>query len=224
MEVPAAPPNVIPSQTMLVPPVLNGRHVSRENQQKRWQGTKLVNLVTLLDLYPPLYPAHVPHSPPLHQIYHHHSRVEVTGLRPANATKNLRSDQNAAVKYLQKFAWQYSGAPIIEPPKLVVHNLSISSTTTRSESKWRSWMGVEMPVPAEVEVFDGGGDDGDGDGVSADADADGGGEQFSMDDLDDIVASCDGKKSPDPDSLGKSASSEKFRQLLDGVLVLNGLA
>ncbi|KAK7247263.1 hypothetical protein RIF29_42143 [Crotalaria pallida] len=78
VEVPAAPPNVIPSQTTLVPPVLNGRHVSRENQQKRWQGTKLVDPVTLLDLYPPLYPARVPHSSPLHHIYHHHSRVEVT--------------------------------------------------------------------------------------------------------------------------------------------------
>jgi len=77
VKVPATPLHVIATQPVLIPPVLNGRHVSREHQQKRRQGTQFVDPVALLDLHPPLYPSTVTIFPPPHQIYHHHTRVEI---------------------------------------------------------------------------------------------------------------------------------------------------
>ncbi|RYR01763.1 hypothetical protein Ahy_B06g080626 [Arachis hypogaea] len=82
VEVPAASLNVITSQSMLVPPVLDGRHVSREHQKERRQRPELVDPCALLNLHPPLYPLCVPFPPPPHQIHHHHPRVEVAGPTP----------------------------------------------------------------------------------------------------------------------------------------------
>ncbi|RDX92130.1 hypothetical protein CR513_25787, partial [Mucuna pruriens] len=78
VQVTATTPDVIPAQTVLVPAVLNGRHVSREDKQKRRQRTELVDPIALLNLHPPLYPFRVPLLPPLGQIHHHHPCVEVT--------------------------------------------------------------------------------------------------------------------------------------------------
>ena len=77
VQVPATPLHVIATQPMLVPPVLNWRHASREHQQKRRQRTQLVDPIVLLNLHPPLYPLAVPDFPPPHQIYDHHARVEI---------------------------------------------------------------------------------------------------------------------------------------------------
>lgn len=79
VQVPAASPHVVPTQTVLVPPVVNRRHVSREHQQKRRERPELVDpgRPALLDLHPPLDPLRVPEPPPFTQIDHHHPRVEV---------------------------------------------------------------------------------------------------------------------------------------------------
>ncbi|TKY52485.1 hypothetical protein E2542_SST24007 [Spatholobus suberectus] len=77
VQVPATPLHVIATQPVLVPSVLNGRHVSREDQQKRRQRTQLVDPIVFLNLHPPLYPPAVPVPPPPHQIYHHHPGIEV---------------------------------------------------------------------------------------------------------------------------------------------------
>ncbi|PON40550.1 LOW QUALITY PROTEIN: hypothetical protein PanWU01x14_296860 [Parasponia andersonii] len=77
VEVAAAAPDVVAAQAVLVPPVLDGRHVSREDQEERRQRAQLVDSVALLDLHPPFDPPRVPGPPPLDQIHHHHPRVEV---------------------------------------------------------------------------------------------------------------------------------------------------
>jgi len=82
VKVPATPLHVIATQPVLIPPVLNGPHVSREHQQKRRQRTQFVDPVALLDLHPPLYPPTVTVLPPPHQIYHHNTRVEVARPSP----------------------------------------------------------------------------------------------------------------------------------------------
>lgn len=79
MKVPAAPTHVVTAQSVLVPPVLDRRHVAGEHQQERRQRAKLVNAARarLLHLHPPLYAARVTEPPPLPQIHHHHAGIEV---------------------------------------------------------------------------------------------------------------------------------------------------
>ncbi|GER42769.1 DNA binding [Striga asiatica] len=79
VEVPAAPPHVVPAQPVLVPPVLDRRHASGEHQQERRQRAEFVDpaRTRLLRLHPRLYAARVPQPPPFPQIYHHHPRVKV---------------------------------------------------------------------------------------------------------------------------------------------------
>eukprot|EP00268_Persea_americana_P067346 TRINITY_DN9258_c0_g1_i8.p2 TRINITY_DN9258_c0_g1~~TRINITY_DN9258_c0_g1_i8.p2 ORF type:complete len:117 (+),score=12.48 TRINITY_DN9258_c0_g1_i8:283-633(+) len=77
VEIPTAALHVIPSKPVLVPPVLDGRHVSSEDQKERWERSELVNPIALLDLHPPLDPFSESEPPPLHQIDQHHSGVEV---------------------------------------------------------------------------------------------------------------------------------------------------
>lgn len=79
MEVTAAALHIIASQAVLIPPVLDGRHVSRENQKEGWQRSELVDPAVLLDLHPLFDPLGVPAPPPLYQIYDHDAGVKVTG-------------------------------------------------------------------------------------------------------------------------------------------------
>ncbi|GMP32682.1 hypothetical protein CsSME_00006332 [Camellia sinensis var. sinensis] len=60
------------------PPELDGRHVSGAYQQELRERPELVDPTALLDLHPPLDPLRVPEPPPLRQIYHHHTGVDVT--------------------------------------------------------------------------------------------------------------------------------------------------
>ena len=66
MVLPATPLHVIATQPVLIPSVLNGRHVSCKHQHKRWQRTQLIDSIILV----------VPDFLPLHQIYDHHAHVE----------------------------------------------------------------------------------------------------------------------------------------------------
>lgn len=79
VEVPAAAAHIVPTQTVLVPPVLDGRYVSSEDQQEWRQRAELVDpaRARLLYLHPPLDAARVPEAPPPRQIYHHDAGVEV---------------------------------------------------------------------------------------------------------------------------------------------------
>lgn len=113
--------HVIPAQTVLVPSVLDGRHMSSEHQQKRRQRTQLVDPITLLNLHPSLDFSRVPLLPPLHQIHHHHPRVEVTRpplrerprqtrLRPEPRREVLR-EVSVAVLRRADGAWAQTRAP-----------------------------------------------------------------------------------------------------------------
>uniref|UniRef100_A0A5K1CED8 Uncharacterized protein n=1 Tax=Nymphaea colorata TaxID=210225 RepID=A0A5K1CED8_9MAGN len=74
---PALPLVVVPSQPVLVPPVVHRRYISGEHQQKRRQRPQLIDPHLLLQLHPRLDPCRVPSLPPPPQVHHHHPRVEV---------------------------------------------------------------------------------------------------------------------------------------------------
>ncbi|RDX90673.1 hypothetical protein CR513_27443, partial [Mucuna pruriens] len=74
------PVNVIPSEPVLVPPMINGLNIPREDKQKRRQRTQLVNPLLSLQFHPVLDPLPIVPLPPPHQIHHHHPRVEITRL------------------------------------------------------------------------------------------------------------------------------------------------
>ncbi|PON53754.1 hypothetical protein TorRG33x02_304400 [Trema orientale] len=76
---PAAPPDIVPAEAVLVPAVVNGLHVPGEDQQERRQRTQIVNPLLPLHLHPVLDPFPVIAFPPPHQIHDHHPRVEVAG-------------------------------------------------------------------------------------------------------------------------------------------------
>ncbi|GAB2280377.1 hypothetical protein Dimus_015012 [Dionaea muscipula] len=72
-----APLHIVPSQTVLVPPVVDRLHLTSEHQQEWRQRPQLVDPPLLLDLHPILdLPPVIPFPPP-HHVHHHHPRVEV---------------------------------------------------------------------------------------------------------------------------------------------------
>ncbi|KAJ0455341.1 hypothetical protein HanIR_Chr15g0750121 [Helianthus annuus] len=78
MQIPATPLHIIPTEPMLVPPVINRFNITTKHQQKRWQRTQLIDPFLLLDLHPVLDPFPVVSGSPFLHIHHHHPRVEVT--------------------------------------------------------------------------------------------------------------------------------------------------
>jgi hypothetical protein len=79
MEVATAANYIVAAQAVLVPPVLDRRHVAREHQQERRQRPQLVDLPRRRPLYlhPPLDALGVARFPPPLQVEHHDPRVEV---------------------------------------------------------------------------------------------------------------------------------------------------
>ena len=80
MQRPTASSYIVPSQTMLVPPVINRFNVPREYQKKRRQRTQIVDSSFLLYLHPSFDLFSIAPFPPPHEIHHHHTRVEVARL------------------------------------------------------------------------------------------------------------------------------------------------
>ncbi|CAH9078066.1 unnamed protein product [Cuscuta epithymum] len=82
MQVSAQSPEVVPSEAVLIPPVIHRRYFSGEDQQERRQGPQLVYPHPLLQLHPLLDLGRVlPCSPPV-EIDHHHAGVEVARSPP----------------------------------------------------------------------------------------------------------------------------------------------
>ncbi|KAB8091424.1 hypothetical protein EE612_016897, partial [Oryza sativa] len=83
VEVAAAAEHVVAAEAVLVPPVLDRRHVPREHQQEGRQRPELVDAPRrrLLYLHPPLDAPRVARPPPPGEVEHHDARVEVA--RPA---------------------------------------------------------------------------------------------------------------------------------------------
>ena len=52
MQISTQPMKVVPTKTMLVPPVVHWGYVSSKNQQRWWQRTQLVDPHSLLELHP----------------------------------------------------------------------------------------------------------------------------------------------------------------------------
>ena len=77
MQRPTTTSYIVATEPMLVPPMVYGLHVSREDQQKRWQRTQLVDPLLSLHFHPVLNPLPVVPFSPLHQIHDHNPGVEV---------------------------------------------------------------------------------------------------------------------------------------------------
>ena len=80
MQTPALPFKVIPSQPMLVPPMVHTLQPPSQNQQKRRQRPQVVDPLLLLHRHPPLHLLPVLPLPPFLHVHHHHPRVEIAGL------------------------------------------------------------------------------------------------------------------------------------------------
>uniref|UniRef100_A0A804R868 Uncharacterized protein n=1 Tax=Zea mays TaxID=4577 RepID=A0A804R868_MAIZE len=79
VQVAAAAQDIVAAEAVLVPPVLDRRHVPREHQQEGRQRPQLVDAPRrrLLYLHPPLDALRVARLPPPLQVDHHDARVEV---------------------------------------------------------------------------------------------------------------------------------------------------
>ena len=78
MQGPTHPINIVPTKPMLVPPMINGLNIPRENKQERWQRTQFIDPLLPLELHPVLDPLPIVPFPPPHQVHDHHPSVEVT--------------------------------------------------------------------------------------------------------------------------------------------------
>ena len=79
MQVSAKPAEVIPAEAVLVPPVIHGDYVSRENEQKRRQRSEFVDPHSLLELHPLLDLGGIVPGTPALQVNDHDAGVEVAG-------------------------------------------------------------------------------------------------------------------------------------------------
>ncbi|GJN23748.1 hypothetical protein PR202_gb11426 [Eleusine coracana subsp. coracana] len=84
----AEPPVVVPAESVLVPPVVDGGDAAREDEQEGRERAELVDAEALLQLHPLLDLGRVPCPPPPGQVQHHDARVEVAG--PAARERRLR--------------------------------------------------------------------------------------------------------------------------------------
>lgn len=75
---------VVASEPVLVPPMIQTFHLAGEYQKERRKGPQIVDPNPLLHLHPSLDPPAVALRPPAIQIHCHHTRVEVA--RPATAS------------------------------------------------------------------------------------------------------------------------------------------
>lgn len=75
---PSAPPlEIIPAETMLVPPMINGPDLSGEDEQHRRQRPEVIYPLLLLHPHPLLHLLRVTPPPPPVHVHHHDAGVEV---------------------------------------------------------------------------------------------------------------------------------------------------
>ena len=79
VEFPAETPEVIPTEAVLVPAVLNAFHVTAEDEQKGWERAELVDPPPLLDAHPVLEALRVAALAPAPEVDDHDAGVEVAG-------------------------------------------------------------------------------------------------------------------------------------------------
>lgn len=90
VQISAPPFQVIPTETVLVPPVFHPLNIAGEYQKKRRQRSQLVNPDPLLNPHPVLQFLRVSPFSPLPQIYHHHPRVKITRPPPLKGGRKSR--------------------------------------------------------------------------------------------------------------------------------------
>ena len=77
VQISAKPTKVVPTEAVLVPPMINGSNVPSKDKQKRRQGTQVIDPHPLLQLHPLFNFCRVIPLPPPLQIDDHDPRVEV---------------------------------------------------------------------------------------------------------------------------------------------------
>lgn len=71
--------NIVTTEPVLVPPVVNRLDISGEDEEERWEGAQIVNPCAFLQFHPALDLLLVIPEPPSGQIHDHYSSVEVAG-------------------------------------------------------------------------------------------------------------------------------------------------
>lgn len=99
MQIPAQPPEIIPSEAVLIPPVIHRRYISGEDEQEGRQRTQLVNPHPLLQLHPFHNLGRAVSTSPSLEIDHHNSGVEVAGfpVREGEGERRVRPEGGSEV-------------------------------------------------------------------------------------------------------------------------------